>query len=97
MGKKINFRQARNILNPRLRFYNDHFVFDTVSGAFYRLSPIAGSILKGFAQGEDENKLVERIQKKYGIDRSTVLRDIELFINSLLAAGLKEEVLSKQR
>lgn len=90
MGKKIDIRQARNILYPRLRFYNDQFVFDTVTGSFFRLSPIAGSILKSFANGESEASLVSKIQKQYGVDRATIMRDLELFINSLLANGLKE-------
>ena len=91
MGKKIDFRRARNALQPRLRFYSDSFVFDTVSGAFYRLSPLASDILRGFEDGEDINKLVDRIQKKYSVSRSTILRDIELFTNSLLATGLRDD------
>ncbi len=90
MGKKIDIRQARNILYPRLRFYNNQFVFDTVTGSFFRLSPIAGSILKSFANGESETSLVNKIQKQYGVDRATIMRDLELFINSLLASGLKD-------
>lgn len=96
MGKKIDFQRARNALQPRLRFYSDSFVFDTVSGAFYRLSPLASEILRGFDDGEDINKLVDRIQKKHNVSRSIILRDIELFTNSLLASGLKDEEASER-
>jgi predicted Ser/Thr protein kinase len=90
MVEKIEFETARNRLHPRLRFYGDEFVFDTVSGAFYRLSPIAGYILKGLSEGRDEESLIRDIEEKYVIDRITIQRDIELFGNSLVAEGLRE-------
>lgn len=93
MTNKIDIRTARNRLYPRLRFYGHEFAFDTVSGSFYRLSPIAGKLLKSLGDGEDYDRLIATIETVYRVDRATILRDVELFFNSILAEGWLDQYL----
>lgn len=93
---KVRIKTASKKVESRLRFYNDEFVFDVVSGSFYRVSPVAVQILRGIIEGEDIDSLVSMVEGRYGIDRMTALRDIELFYNSLFAEGLKESSLSRK-
>jgi polyisoprenoid-binding protein YceI len=66
-----------------LRFYGDEFVFDTVSGMFYRVSPTASFILRSLERGTDPATVADEVQKRYGIDRAAAVRDIELLRNDL--------------
>lgn len=66
-----------------LRFYGDEFVFDTVSGMFYRVSPTASFILRSLERGTDPSKVADEVQKRYGIERTAAVRDIELLRNDL--------------
>lgn len=68
-----------------LRFYGDDFVFDTVSGMFFRLSPTGSFILRTLASGAKPDTLAAAMAARYGIDRATATRDIELFLNDLSA------------
>lgn len=68
-----------------LRFYGDEFVFDTVSGMFFRLSPSAAFILRRLLSGTELRDLPETLEARYGIDRGTAMRDVELFLNELAA------------
>jgi hypothetical protein len=68
-----------------LRFYGDGFIFDTMSGMFYRVSPTASFILRALESGTDPRKLAEDVQQRYGIDRAAAVRDIELLRNDLMA------------
>lgn len=66
-----------------LRFYNDEFVFDTESGMFYRLNPTACFLLHALDSGANSHDLPAMLQTRYGLDRSTALRDVELFFNEV--------------
>ncbi len=81
---------ARSANGPRkktmnLRFYGDGFIFDTMSGMFYRISPTASFILRALDSGADPGKLADDVQQRYGIDRAAAVRDIELLRNDLTA------------
>jgi hypothetical protein len=67
----------------RLRFYGDEFVFDTVSGFFYRVSPSAAFMLRSFSRGASASELTDALCARYGIDRATAARDVELFMNDV--------------
>lgn len=66
-----------------LRFYGDEFIFDTVSGMFYRVSPTASFILRSLDAGTEPGKLADDVQERYGITRAAAVRDIELLRNDL--------------
>lgn len=68
-----------------LRFYGDEFVFDTVSGMFFRLSPTASLVLRSVEAGTKLADLPTVLEKRYGVDRATATRDVELFLNELAA------------
>jgi|ERR1700723_2622 Coenzyme PQQ synthesis protein D (PqqD) len=68
-----------------LRFYGDAFVFDTVSGLFFRLTTAASFILKCLDDGMKIADLSGALAARCHIDHATALRDIELFINDLAA------------
>lgn len=68
-----------------LRFYGEEFLFDTASGMFYRLSPTAAFIVRSLMDGADVCGLIDIMQKRYGIERVTASRDIELLLNDLTA------------
>ncbi len=81
---------AKTASGPRskpltLRFYGDEFIFDTVSGMFYRVSPTASFILRSLDHGIDPDKLAENVQQRYGVPRAAAIRDIELLRNDLTA------------
>jgi len=79
-------------LSPsRLVFYEDSFVFDSVSGMFYRLNPTAAFVLRAMDDGTRPNQLPELLQSRYGIAHKSAVRDAELFLNELAALGLFEE------
>jgi len=73
---------------PQLRFYGDEFVFDTVSGMFYRVSSTTSFILHSLQSGIGVDQLPALLSERYGIDRPTAVRDIELFFNDLSALEL---------
>lgn len=68
-----------------LRFYGDEFVFDTVSGLFYRMSPSACFLLQALDSGKSRRELPVLLQHEYQLDASTAVRDAELFLNDLAA------------
>jgi predicted RNA-binding Zn-ribbon protein involved in translation (DUF1610 family) len=68
-----------------LRFYGDQFVFDTVSGMFYRMNPTACFILRALDAGVDSHELPALLRSNYTLDASTATRDVELFLNNLAA------------
>jgi hypothetical protein len=68
-----------------LRFYGNEFVFDTVSGMFYRMNPAACFILHRLDEGIDLEELPTILQAHFSIDHSSAKRDIELFLNDLAA------------
>ena len=68
-----------------LRFYGDEFVFDTVSGMFFRLSATASFILRSIVEGVQLADLPAAMERRYGIDRATAARDVQLFLNELSA------------
>jgi hypothetical protein len=74
----------------KLRFYGDNFVLDTVSGRFYRLTPIAGFVLKSLMGGIDPDQLAEIVEKKFGTDRTKAARHVELFLSDLSSLELIE-------
>jgi len=72
-------------LDRRLQFYGDEFVFDSVSGMFYRINPSACFMLKSLAAGTSVADLPARLQARYELDSATASRDAQLFLNSLTA------------
>ncbi len=68
-----------------LRFYDDGFVFDTVSGLFFRMSAPACALLSALDEGAAPETLPDLLQARYGIDRSTAVRDVALFLNDVAA------------
>lgn len=72
----------------RLVFYEDNFVFDTVSGMFYRLNPTAAFVLRAIGDGVRIDQLPELLQSHYDIEHKSAVRDAELFVNELAALGL---------
>ncbi len=72
-------------LDQRLQFYSDEFVFDRVSGMFYRLNPSASFMLQSLAAGALPSELPGRLQARYELDSATASRDVQLFLNSLTA------------
>ena len=75
----------------RLVFYEDGFVFDTVSGLFFRLNPTAAFALRALAEGAEPDELPEKLQRRYDLDHQTAVRDAELFLDDLAALGLLAE------
>jgi len=71
-----------------LRFYGGQFVFDTVSGMFYRLSPAAGFLLRAIDGGATTDMLPGLLQREYGISEKCAVRDAELFLNDLAGLGV---------
>ncbi|GLR65552.1 hypothetical protein GCM10010909_02300 [Acidocella aquatica] len=68
-----------------LRFYGDEFVFDTKSGMFFRLSAVASFILRSIVGGVSIADLPAAMQQRYGIDHAMAARDVQLFLNELVA------------
>lgn len=73
---------------PKLRFYGDEFVFNPASGMCYRITATAGFLLQNLMDGADDDDLVNLIQEKYTIDRTTAVRDVELLLNNLTELGV---------
>ena len=74
----------------KLRFYGDEFVFNTVSGMCYRVTPTAGLLLRALSNGANLEQLVDVLQENYDVDRSTAIRDVELLLNHLVELGVIE-------
>jgi hypothetical protein len=69
----------------RLRFYDDEFVFDVVSGMFFRLNPAGSYMLRALDSGASPSELPQLLTERYGLDKATATRDAQLFINNLAA------------
>ena len=50
---------------------------------FFRLSPTGAFVLRALNAGVKRGELAGVLQDRYGIDRATATRDIELFLNEL--------------
>ena len=72
----------------RLTFYGDTFVFESVWGMFYRISPTAAFVLRAMEGGASREDLPDLLARHYAIDRTRAIRDAELFLNELTARGL---------
>lgn len=83
IGAKYNAHSV-----PKLHFYGDEFVFNPVSGMCYRITATAGFLLQNLMNGADDEELVNLIQDKYSIDRTTAVRDVELLLNNLTELGV---------
>ena len=80
-----------DIAPSRLVFYEDSFVFDTVSGMFYRLNPTAAFLLRALENGTRPDQIPELLQSHFAIKHKSAVRDAELFVNELAELGLCEE------
>lgn len=80
-----------------LRFYDGQFVLNTVSGMFYRLTPAADYLLRSYDAGVEVRQFASLIQTRYGVDRASAIRDVELLLNQFVALGLfsKQQLQSK--
>jgi hypothetical protein len=74
-----------------LRFYEGEFVLNTVSGLFYRLTPAASYLLHSLDAGVKIEQLAALIQTRYGVDKKSAVRDVELLLNQLAALGLLDQ------
>jgi len=72
----------------KLRFYGDKFVFNTVSGACYRITSTAGFLLRHIVVGVEDEQLVSLMQDHYGLDHVSAMRDVELLLNNLTELGV---------
>lgn len=86
-GKK---ERKHNDRISKLRFYGDQFVLDTVSGRFYRLTPMAGFVLKALIEGGDDDELAKIVEKRFGTRHAKATRDVELFLSELRSLELIE-------
>jgi PqqD family protein of HPr-rel-A system len=75
----------------RFEFYEDRFVFDPISGKFYRLNPTAAFVLRAIVEGARPEELPELLQSHFDIDHRSAVRDAELFVNNLAELGLLAE------
>ncbi len=87
-ANQANLRAALPIARAKrrvstLRFYGDEFVFDIVSGLFYRLNPTACFILRALDGGANSHELPKLLQTHYDLDHANATRDVELFLNDL--------------
>ena len=71
-----------------LRFYEGHFVLDSRSGLFYRLTPSALFLLKAWSQGADTTDFARLLCEQFGVDPATARRDVELMLNQFRGLGL---------
>lgn len=76
-------RPRANAKPHSLQFYGDEFVFDRVSGLFYRVSPTAGFLLRSLDSGAEPAELPKLLQSRYRLDSATANRDVALFLNDL--------------
>lgn len=81
ISKKPRTKQSPSTL----RFYGEEFVFDTVSGMFYRMSPTACFMLRALDGGADPRDLPAMLQQQYALDHATASRDVALFLNDIAA------------
>ena len=84
-GARERVSENNGAIISGLRFYGDEFVFDTVSGMFFRLSATASFILRSIVEGMQLADLPAAMERRYGIDRATAARDVQLFLNELSA------------
>ena len=83
-ARSRNAENARPAAKPRrLVFHDDTFVFDRVSGLFYRLNPSAAFALRAIESGHAREELPALLEKEFGIEHGTAVRDAELFLNEL--------------
>lgn len=95
MGYKVMFDLGKQAAITdkvqKLRFYGDEFVFNTVSGMCYRVTPTAGLLLRALDEGAAIEELVDILQEHYDVERSTAMRDVELLLNHLIELGVIEQ------
>ncbi len=89
---KAPVAKAGNAAPLTLRYYGDEFIFDTVSGTFYRISPSASFILRSLQAGMGPERVAREIQSRYGIPRTAAVRDIELLRNDLAGIEALDQV-----
>jgi hypothetical protein len=92
MSNRLRAKREGATTQPRsaprrspLRYYGDEFVFDTVSGMFFRLSPTGSFVLRSLEAGVRPDDLPAAVAARFKVDRITAARDIELFLNDLAA------------
>lgn len=73
-----------------LRFYPGGLVLDTVSGLFYRLTPVADYLLRQYDAGTEVRDFAGLIEARYGQDHASALRDVELLLNQFSGPGFLE-------
>lgn len=78
-------RRGKKQKPSSLRFYGEEFVFDVVSGLFYRMSPTACFLLRSLDGGAQAADLPGLLQSHYQLDRATAVHDVALFLNDLAA------------
>jgi hypothetical protein len=69
-----------------LTILNDHFVFDTHSGLFYRVSETAAFIINELKwRNPPIATLTASYAQHYGVSQGIAERDVELFLNDVTA------------
>lgn len=93
IGVNMHHMRTRNTTAPpkrvhAFRFYGDSFVLNVASGMFYRLSPAADFLLRALDEGASIDQFPDLIVQRYGVERTTAVRDSELLLNQFNALGL---------
>jgi hypothetical protein len=65
-------------------------LLDTVSGRFYRLTPIAGTVLRAIIEGTKRDELASIVAGRFGTDPSRATKYVELFLSDLSSLELIE-------
>lgn len=88
-GSKVRHRPgAETHRLAGLHFYAGGFVLDKASGLFYRLSPAADYLLRQYDAGTEVRDFAGLIGTRYGLDRASALRDVELLLTQVSGRGL---------
>lgn len=80
--------QKKETKKSQLRFYGDEFVFNTVSGLFYRISPTTAFLLRMLEDGVETADLPGLLQSRYKLSAASASHDVALFLNDLTALQL---------
>jgi hypothetical protein len=92
--KVVHPERAPAVTPLTIRFYGEEFIFDTVSGAFYGVSPTAGFIIRRLSEGMPIEQLAVEVEVRYHVDRIRATRDIEKVLEDLGSTGTSTKVIA---
>lgn len=85
---KVPEAKSELVVTPGPIVYRDRFLFNPVSGMFFRLSHEAAWVLNEMRSGRGRSEIEIRLAEEFGIDRGTALRDCDRFIDRLERLGI---------